>query len=134
MLTVRITMEGGVIQDMQCPAGVRVVVHDYDVDSSEDDLREDEDGQKYVEGTWGSMEGPGMTPHVVVVGSPFDGITIYGPFPAVHNANDWVGCNSVTDLDDMDWWVVGLESPYPDEERENHVAIRQAPDQGRDAR
>ena len=39
MLTVQITMEGGVIQDMQCPAGVRVVVHDYDVDSSEEDLR-----------------------------------------------------------------------------------------------
>ncbi len=51
MLTVQITMEGGVIQDMQCPAGVRVVVHDYDVDGSEEDLREDEEGHKYVEGT-----------------------------------------------------------------------------------
>jgi sugar lactone lactonase YvrE len=71
MLTVRITMEGGMIQDMQCPAGVRVVVHDYDVDGSEDGLCEDEDGNTYVEGIWGSMEGPGMTPHVVVVGTRY---------------------------------------------------------------
>ena len=71
-----------------------------------------------------------MTPHVVVVGSPFDGMTVYGPFPAVHNANDWAECNSVTDLNDVDWWVVGLESPDPDEQRESHAAIGQAPDQG----
>jgi hypothetical protein len=114
MLTVRITMEGGVIQDMLCPTGVRVVVHDYDVDGSEDDLREDENGDKYVEGTWGSMEGPGMTSHVVVAGSPFDGMTVYGPFASVHAANDWTQHNATTDLGDTDWWVVGLESPVPE--------------------
>jgi hypothetical protein len=130
MLTVRITMEGGVIQDVQCPAGVRAIVHDYDVDGSEEDLGKDETGDSYVEGIWGSVEGPGMTPHVVVVGSPFDGMTVYGPFPAVHNANDWTDCNSITDMDDVDWWVVGLKSPDPNEESESHAAIGQAPRQG----
>jgi hypothetical protein len=31
MKTVRITMEGGVIQDVACPEGVKVVVRDYDI-------------------------------------------------------------------------------------------------------
>ena len=56
---------------------------------------------------------PGM--HVVVVGDPFDGMSIYGPFPTGDEANDWAQCNGKTDLEDVDWWVVRLESPLPDE-------------------
>ena len=51
MQTVRITVEGGVIQDVDCPRGVRVVVRDYDVDG-EDNVHQDENGDEYIEGVW----------------------------------------------------------------------------------
>jgi L-ascorbate metabolism protein UlaG (beta-lactamase superfamily) len=50
--TVHITVEGGVVQHVAVPLGVRVVVRDYDVDGSETDLAEDENGDKYNEGIW----------------------------------------------------------------------------------
>jgi hypothetical protein len=50
--TVTITVEGGVVQHVDCPPGVRAIVKDYDVDGSELDLAEDENGDKYVEGIW----------------------------------------------------------------------------------
>jgi hypothetical protein len=50
---VNITVEGGVIQHVECPPGVKVVVRDYDVDGSEADLNEDENGDKFIEGVWG---------------------------------------------------------------------------------
>jgi len=50
--TVTITVEGGVVQHVDCPAGVRVVVKDYDVDGSETDLETDDNGNKYVESVW----------------------------------------------------------------------------------
>ena len=34
-LTVRITVEGGVIQNIICPPGVEVIVRDYDVEGAE---------------------------------------------------------------------------------------------------
>jgi hypothetical protein len=49
---VRIAVEGGVIQNVDCPTGVQVVVHDYDVDGSEADLAEDDSGDEYVESVW----------------------------------------------------------------------------------
>jgi hypothetical protein len=49
---VNVTVEGGVIQSVECPLGIQVVVRDYDVDGSEADLAEDENGDKYVEGIW----------------------------------------------------------------------------------
>lgn len=53
MKTVRITVEGGVIQYVDCPRGVRVVVRDYDVDGAEEEnLQQDENGDDYVEGVW----------------------------------------------------------------------------------
>ncbi len=52
MKVVRITVEGGVIQYVECPRGVRVVVRDYDVDGQEDNLQEDELGDTYIEGVW----------------------------------------------------------------------------------
>ena len=52
MKTVTIAVEGGVVQGVDCPKGVRLVVHDYDVDGSESDLHEDESGDEYVENVW----------------------------------------------------------------------------------
>lgn len=51
--TVRITVEGGVVQHVEFPPGVTVVVRDYDVDSCDmDDLERDENGDRYFEQTW----------------------------------------------------------------------------------
>jgi hypothetical protein len=52
MKIVRITMEGGVIQDITCPKGVKVIVWDYDVDGSEESLKQDENGDDYIETVW----------------------------------------------------------------------------------
>ena len=46
MKTVRITVDGGVIQDIDCPEGLRVIVHDYDADDvDEKDLTKDSRGR-----------------------------------------------------------------------------------------
>lgn len=50
--TVHVTVEGGVIQTIDCPSGIQVVVRDYDVDGSESDLAEDDSGDEYLESTW----------------------------------------------------------------------------------
>ena len=50
--TVTIVVEGGVVQDVALPLGVRVVVRDYDIDGSEVDLAEDKNGDRYLEGIW----------------------------------------------------------------------------------
>jgi hypothetical protein len=52
MKTIRVTVEGGVIQHIACPQGVRVVVRDYDVDGSEEDLNQDDNGDNYIEDIW----------------------------------------------------------------------------------
>jgi hypothetical protein len=49
---VRIAVEGGVIQDVECPSGVQVLVRDYDVDGSETDLAEDDSGDEFIESVW----------------------------------------------------------------------------------
>jgi ferredoxin len=46
-------MEGGVIQDVQAPKGIRVVVRDYDTDGVETErLQRDEDGNEFIEAIW----------------------------------------------------------------------------------
>jgi len=50
--TVHVTVEGGVIQDVECPSGVQVVVRDYDVDGAETDLAEDDSGDEFIESVW----------------------------------------------------------------------------------
>lgn len=60
-------------------------------------------------------------PHVVVVGNPFDGMTVYGPFPTFHDARTWrcesdIASGPVEEgrwsvADETDSWVVPLESP-----------------------
>ena len=44
---------------------------------------------------------------VIVMGNPFDGLTIHGPFEDFDAANDWV---EEQGLDD-DWWAVELVKP-----------------------
>jgi hypothetical protein len=43
---------GGLVQQVGCPYGVQVVVKDEDVDGSEADLTENEDGNKHIETIW----------------------------------------------------------------------------------
>jgi hypothetical protein len=58
MKTVRITMEGGVIQDVACPKGVKVIVKDYDTEGYDTEgvegqsLKQDEHGDDYIEIIW----------------------------------------------------------------------------------
>jgi hypothetical protein len=47
---VHITVEGGVIQHVECPKGVKAIVRDYDA-VGDAQLR-DEDGKKYIETIW----------------------------------------------------------------------------------
>ena len=50
---VHVTVEGGVIQDVQVPDGVKVVVRDYDIDGEEPEcLQRDEHGDAYIETIW----------------------------------------------------------------------------------
>jgi len=51
--TVVVTVEGGVVQHIECPDGVRAVVKDYDTDGcDETDLSKDENGDQFVESIW----------------------------------------------------------------------------------
>ena len=48
--TILVTVEGGVIQDIEnIPLGIEVVVHDYDVEGCEGPTEFDDDGQHYIE-------------------------------------------------------------------------------------
>ncbi len=53
MKTVRVTVEGGVVQHIEVPKGVRVIVKDYDVEGcDESQLEHDENGDNYFEAIW----------------------------------------------------------------------------------
>jgi hypothetical protein len=50
---VYITVEGGVIQHVECPQGVNTIVRDYDTDGIEDaKLSRDKEGNMYIETIW----------------------------------------------------------------------------------
>ena len=50
---VRVTIEGGAVQHVALPKGVKVIVKDYDTDGVEDrSLKQDENGDKYIETIW----------------------------------------------------------------------------------
>ena len=50
---VRVTVEGGVIQYVEVPEGVTVIVRDYDAEGCDPDLVEqDDDGNDYIESIW----------------------------------------------------------------------------------
>jgi hypothetical protein len=49
-----VTVEGGVVQHVECPEGVRVVVRDYDTEGADADLlTRDENGNECFEAVWG---------------------------------------------------------------------------------
>lgn len=51
--TVIITVEGGVIQDVDLPEDVVVIVRDYDCEGFDEDLLiKDEDGNECIESVW----------------------------------------------------------------------------------
>ena len=61
--------------------------------------------------------------YVVATGSPFDGLSVYGPFASNDEAVKWAECNVVTDLSDVPHWVVPLErttDEAEEEEEEEH--------------
>lgn len=48
-----VTVEGGVVQHVECPKGVQVIVRDYDAEGCDSDLVSvDEDGNGYVQAIW----------------------------------------------------------------------------------
>lgn len=54
-MTVIVTVEGGVVQHVGVPKGVRVIVRDYDCEGADADMvEEDEEGNEFVEAVWGS--------------------------------------------------------------------------------
>ena len=46
--TVRITVFGGVVQDVRVPKGIRVIVKDYDVEGCTSGLDKDGNGDQYM--------------------------------------------------------------------------------------
>ena len=52
-LVVHVTLEGGVVQKITHPDGIKVMLRDYDTDGvSEDMLQTDENGDRFLESTW----------------------------------------------------------------------------------
>lgn len=52
MKEVIVTIEGGVVSDVEVPSGVRVIVRDYDVMEFDDNVQIDEAGEEYYETIW----------------------------------------------------------------------------------
>ena len=49
-----VTVEGGIVQHVEVPEGVKVVVRDYDCEGADADMVEaDEEGNEFVEAVWG---------------------------------------------------------------------------------
>lgn len=56
-VTIVITMEGGLIQDIEKPEGIKVVVMDFDADTvdycdPDDDIKVNAKGERYFESIW----------------------------------------------------------------------------------
>ena len=50
---VRVTVEGGVVQHIDCPKGVRGIVRDYDCEGVEaESLKQDDNGDDCIESIW----------------------------------------------------------------------------------
>lgn len=53
MTEVIITIKGGIIQDINLPDNVTVIVMDFDVEGVEEDvLSHNKEGEAYIESTW----------------------------------------------------------------------------------
>jgi hypothetical protein len=57
--TVIVTIEGGMVQHVEVPKGVRVIVRDYDTEGADADLvQKDENGDECFESIWsGDLDG-----------------------------------------------------------------------------
>ena len=53
---------------------------------------------------------------VVMTGNPVEGFEIIGPFKQPHYASEWAD----EWLDDLDWWVLPLQSEETKQEEDNH--------------
>lgn len=52
--TVIVRIEGGVVQNVDCPSDIQVVIQDFDVEGLDQaDLAEDDKGGRYLKMTWG---------------------------------------------------------------------------------
>ncbi len=49
---VKIVIEGGVVQSVECPNGVSVIIRDYDTDGSSDAVETNENGKTFIESIW----------------------------------------------------------------------------------
>lgn len=50
---VEVMLEGGLITDIKLPKGVKVIVHDYDIEGSDDErITQDKDGRDCFETVW----------------------------------------------------------------------------------
>ena len=56
MKTVIVLISGGMVQEVEVPKGVRVLVRDYDVDNTTHPTRKDESGDFYYEEEWEANE------------------------------------------------------------------------------
>ncbi len=53
MKIVRVTVKGGVVQHVEVPEGVQVVVRDYDVNGTDvSELEQDENSDHFIESIW----------------------------------------------------------------------------------
>jgi hypothetical protein len=51
--TVTVSIQGGIVQNVECPPGIQVVIQDYDVEGFDQaDLAEDDKGNRYLKMTW----------------------------------------------------------------------------------
>lgn len=64
-----------------------------------------------VLGSWSTEDLFGM--HVVMIGNPVDGFTIYGPFKTGEDAILWA-----QDEVETDWWIAKVFPPYEDREND----------------
>lgn len=44
---------------------------------------------------------------VIVLGNPFDGLRIFGPFATGEEAHEWADTNATGE----DWWCVAVDAP-----------------------
>ncbi|MEZ5943965.1 MAG: hypothetical protein R3C18_21420 [Planctomycetaceae bacterium] len=57
MDTVLIIVSGGVVQDVICPAGITVVVRDFDVEGVEDEAVVTQGDERFIESVWSANQG-----------------------------------------------------------------------------
>ncbi len=57
MNTVLVIVSGGVVQEVICPAGITVVVRDFDVEGVEDEAVVTQEDERFIESVWSADQG-----------------------------------------------------------------------------